>query len=111
MDNRTNPRPANKRYRVRANYIDTAVKIDKDVMAEVEIRMKDFTENNLSEYIENATTPFLPPAGTRKRKWKTYPVRKTLTFTEGYVKELKKTENVSLAVEELLIKALKLKIK
>jgi hypothetical protein len=85
------------------------VRIDRRILKAAETGLKTIPENNMSEYIEAITTPLLPPKGDRIRKWKTYPIKKTFNFTEEYADCLRITGNLSLALEELLIKALKLK--
>ena len=109
MDKRD--REANKRYREakKENYMTISLTIEKDVMRKIEKAVSKTSEKNWSQYIEVAMTDARVEEMPKRRKFGTYPDKKTFTFSEDFVKKIKKSGNMSLFIEDFFAKKFKIK--
>ena len=101
----------------RRNYITNtktvSFTLDNRLIESLEEKAKKETGSNVSKYIEENISPLLPFSGDipRNRPYKTYPKKKTFTFTEDFVINLKAHGNMSLLVETIFVKKLRLNLK
>ena len=110
MDKRQ--RPALQRYRNNKGKatVSITVKLTQNVLTELQTRMLNEPDNNMSRFIEDTAKTvigqkFKLPANRRKG---TYPIKKTFLFSADFAKKLKKEKNISIYVEALLDKAFNL---
>jgi len=113
MDKRC--RPAKKRYRNSDNgvvFITTSLILTKALVNGIEKKLEESPEydSNMSKFIEdNVNLASIEKIGGRRAySKKGATTKKTCTFTENFVKELKKSGNMSLTVEKILSKVLNL---
>jgi len=111
-----NPIPK-KPERHRRNYIrDTktiSFTFDKRLVESLEKIIAEEHDKNMSRYIEDTVSSLLPFKGEvpDNRPYKSYPRKKTFTFTEDFVSRIKTYGNMSLVVETILVKKLRLDLK
>lgn len=106
-------REAEKRYRSSVsdiNYKTISLTLDKTLIKRIEKEVGKTEDKNMSKFIEelvfNSKTIKDVPA---RRKSKTFPIKKTFTFTEEFVKTIKESGNMSLFVEKVLKRKFDLK--
>jgi len=81
--------------------------LDHDLVDFIEMEVKKEQDNNMSKFIEDNVSENLSEIKEikSKRKYKEKKTKKkTFTFTEDFVKKIKTSNNMSLAVENILIK-------
>lgn len=108
MDKRN--RPAFKRYRNNYNtkFSSISLKLSKTLISEIEKRVQKEPDKNISKFVEETILSFPENIKTNSKdrcKYKTYPVVKTFSFSEKFLKKLKKQQNMSFFVEAILKKA------
>ena len=66
--------------------------------------IKNDPEQNMSNYIEENISPHLPytPRLPSRRKYGSYPIKKTFTFTKEFVDKLREYRNISILIESIL---------
>ena len=94
----------NKQYRASGDnkYLTVSLKIDKDIIKKLEKAVSKEPDNNLSRYIEETVKGSPVKEMPVRRLYKTFPIKKTFTFTEDFVKEIKPSGNMSLHIESIL---------
>ncbi len=115
----TRKRPANKRFRQRTSgkdqafltislclYADVINFIEKKVINDPENNFSSFIEREVSLYIENKKLIITPME--KKHAYGSRPVKKTFTFSPGFVSLIDKSENRSLFIETILRKKFKI---
>ena len=105
MDTRTTERPSQKRYRSTENitYLTISLTLDKKIISFLDKEVQKTKSNNASKFIEENIFEFPFSKMPTRRKFQTFPIKKTFTFTEKFVKRIKKTGNMSLAIEQALL--------
>jgi len=109
MDKRN--RPALKRYRNGNNktkFIPVSLKLSRTLIKEIEKRVKKEPDKNMSKFIEDTILSFTGNIEIKnggRCKYRTYPIIKTFSFSEQFLKELKQQQNMSFYVEAALQKA------
>lgn len=110
-------REAEKRYRSSVNdvnYKTISLTLDKNLVKRIEKEVGKTEDKNMSKFIEeivfvtcyNSETTITVPI---RRKSKTFPIKKTFTFTENFVKTIKESGNMSLFIEKVLKRKFDLK--
>lgn len=99
MDKRN--RPAKKRYRAaeKKNRITISLTLDKTVLEYITWNAGQTHENNLSAFIEDYCQKFDVSLMPKRREFKTFPIKKTFTFSKEFVKKIKKSKNMSLWID------------
>ena len=71
-------------------------------------------DNNMSRFIEIHVSKTLDKLKNKitieRRKYKTFPKKKTFTFSTGFVKQIKESGNMSVFVDTILTKEFKLNL-
>lgn len=110
MDQRE--REASQRYRATGKdivYKTISLTLDEDLMKALKTEVSKTEDRNYSQFIENAVKGAKKIEVPKRRKFGTFPVKKTFTFTEDFVKKIKTSGNMSLYIEEVLSKKFQLK--
>ena len=113
MKNTILKRPERHRRNYIRNTITTSFTFDKRLVESLEKIIAEEHDRNWSRYIEDTVSALLPFKGKvpDNRPYKSYPRKKTLTFTEDFVSKIKAYGNKSLVVETILAKKLRLNLK
>jgi len=107
--------PTSKRHR-RSNIKNSqtvSFTLDKRLVEHLESVTDSEPDKNMSRFIEDTVFPLLPFRGEipGNRPYKSYPQKKTFTFTEDFVSLIKAHGNMSLLVETILVKKMRLNLK
>lgn len=103
-------REANHRKRSRdIKYKRISLTLDKNLIDFLYKEINNFEDKNMSQFIEENLKDYSLIKTPKRRKFGTFPIKKTFTFSVGFVKEIKKSGNMSLFVEEKLIEKFNLK--
>ncbi len=105
MDQRE--REAEKRYRTKKDtkYKTKSLTLEKKVVHFLDNEVKKTEDKNMSKFIEeNVKITKKIPVMPKRRKFGTFPIKKTFTFTEDFVKAIEVSGNATLFIEESLIK-------
>ncbi len=114
----TRGRDANKRYRNQSfnskiKYATISLTLDARLINFINEKIKE-EDNNMSKFIEDHVSKTMDKIKDKKdfsinrRKYKTFPQKKTFTFTIGFAKKIKESGNMSVFVETILSKEFKL---
>lgn len=110
MDQRN--REANKRYRTSGGvpcvFESKTIKLDKEVFQETKNRVEQEEDKNMSRFIEDTVDDVLRNEKLdvpNRRPYRNYPIKKTFTFSHGFVdKVIKVNPNFSSVIETALAK-------
>ena len=93
-----------KKYRERSGekYETISLTIEQETMDGIEKMAMQTEDKNISSYIEKNVINSPIEEMPKRRKFKTYPVKKTFTFTKGFVDHIRKSGNMSMFVEHVL---------
>ena len=101
---------SSKKYRPRTK--DGASVGYKTISLTLHEKVIDFLEtvnsDNNSEFIEKNVSKMDIEEMPKRRELKTFPIKKTFTFTKNFVKKIKKSGNMSLFIEKKLIEIFKI---
>lgn len=100
-------RKAEKRYRTSVldkKYKTISLTLDKKLVKKIEVEVNKTEDKNMSKFIEESLSVSKIKKMPLRRKTNSFPVKKTFTFSEEFVKKIKKSGNMSLFVEEVLQK-------
>lgn len=89
-------------------YVTTSLTLDTNLVEFIEKEMALREEKNMSKFIEENVNTGDKFDIEKKRKQKTFPVKKTFTFTKDFVEKIKPSGNMSLFIESSLIKTFEL---
>ncbi len=114
----TRGRDANKRYRNQSSdskikYTTVSLTLDARLIKFIDEQIQK-EDNNMSKFIEDHVTRSMDKFKDKKdfiitrRKYKTFPQKKTFTFTVIFSKKIKEYGNMSVFVETVLSKEFKL---
>jgi|WetSurMetagenome_2_1015567.scaffolds.fasta_scaffold06496_13 hypothetical protein len=99
-----------KKYRdsnTQIKYTTISLTLDQRLISEIAIRVQSIPGHNTSAFIENRVTAILKNSKNKikkKRTYKSYPIKKTFTFTQSFVERIKLSGNMSQLVESILAK-------
>jgi hypothetical protein len=98
-------RKAEKRYRSRteSDYVTISLTIEKNLLDIIDEKVNSTDEKNMSKYIEETVSGCPIEKMPKRRSFKTFPIKKTFTFTKDFVKKIKKSGNMSLYIESILL--------
>lgn len=104
-------REAKKRYRSNEDerYKTTSLTLEKKVIDFIEKKVNKTEDKNMSRFIEENVSGHKIIEMPKRRKFKSFPIKKTFTFTEKFVEKIKKSGNISLFIEKILKKKFKIK--
>lgn len=104
-------REAEKRHRSNGNskYDTVSLTLDPKIINFLEKEVEKTEDRNMSKLIEDIVSPLSIRKMPKRRKFKSFPVKKTFTFTEKFKKKIKKSGNMSLFVEDMIMKNFNLK--
>lgn len=77
--------------------------LEKKLILLIEEKLKDYENKNMSLFIEENVKNCRIKKMPKRRKFKTFPVKKNFTFSIDFVKKIKQSGNMSLFIEEKLI--------
>ena len=106
MDNKG--RTALKRYRenpCRKTYVTTSLTLDRNIVIFLEEKIKHEDDKNMSRFIEEHVTKnmnLFSETIPLRRPYRSKPQKKTFTFTEEFVKAVKKRGRRSFFIESVL---------
>ena len=94
-------REAGKRNRGKGDYITVSLKLRPDVLQALENAVSETIDKNMSRYIEETVSKKIRRRPVKlkdvlRQKYKTYPIKKTFTFSPAFVIELK-NQNASMS--------------
>lgn len=100
-----------KQYRASndANYVTTSLTLDKEIIDFLELEIAKTDEKNMSKFIEDNVFDANMCDVPKRRVFKTFPRKKTFTFTEDFFNKIKLSGNMSLFIEIILIEKFDLK--
>jgi len=96
-----------KKYRKEETiYRTISLTLDLRLISELALRIQKESDQNMSRFIENKVTRLLKSSIKiqKRRSYKSYPIKKTFTFTDEFVKKIKASGNMSMCVESILVK-------
>lgn len=103
-------RDADKRYRSNKNsYKTITLTLGKEIINFLSDEVEKTSDKNMSRFIEDNLDSCSLEKMPKRRKFKTFPFKKTFTFTEKFVKIIKESGNMSLFVEKKLTEKFNLK--
>lgn len=90
------------------NYQTISLTLSPKIIKFLDEKIKTLENKNMSAFIENAGLNFKTDFQER-REYGKKPKRKTFTFSTDFIKKIKNTGNMSMAVESAIIKKFNLK--
>lgn len=105
-------RESEKRYRASSDklvYKTISLTLDEDLVKMLKAKVDETDDKNTSRFIEETVMGAKVSKMPVRRKFKSFPIKKTFTFTEKFVNEIKRSGNMSLFVEEVLTEKFNLK--
>lgn len=105
-------RDAEKRYRASANdiiYKTISLTLNEKLVKKLEQEVEITDDKNMSRFIEESVSGSKVVEMPVRRESKSFPIKKTFTFSDTFVKEIKKSGNMSLFIENVLTKKFNLK--
>lgn len=104
-------RDAEKRYRSGSTggYKTVSLTLSKKIMNFLNKEVGKTEDKNMSQFIEESACDCSIEKMPKRRELNTFPIKKTFTFTKKFAKAIKKSGNMSLAVEHALINKFNIK--
>lgn len=105
-------RDAEKRYRSSFNdiiYKTISLTLNEKLVEKIKKEVEKTEDKNMSRFIEETVHGSKIIEMPVRRESKSFPVKKTFTFSDTFVKEIKKSGNMSLFIENVLTKKFNLK--
>jgi hypothetical protein len=94
--------------RQKANYVTTTIKLSQKCLEMVEKAYKKQNIQSMSAFVEATVRPYSGQYTTIRRDYRRYDlVKKTFTFTAGFIAGIKGCQNVSTYIEQELMKRIK----
>ena len=90
-------------------YVTASLMLDRKIFKFLKKEVNKTEDKNMSKFLEDIVAPLKIRKMPKRRKFGNFPVKKTFTFTEKFKKKIKKSGNMSLFVEEMLIEIFNLK--
>jgi hypothetical protein len=104
-------REATKRHRSdrSSKYVTVSLTLNPKILKTLEKKVNRTEDKNASKFIEEIVSPFRVYKMPKRRKFKSFPTKRTYTFTENFKAKIMKSGNMSLFVEDILMKHFNLK--